>query len=328
MDFESLCLHLKETPQTWLVTGAAGFIGSHLVRTLLHLGQRVRGLDNLSACGMKNLTQIKSEISPDVWAYFELIEGDIREPQDCEKAVQGSDIILHHAALGSVPLSISNPDFVSGVNVEGTRNVAYAAERGGVKKIVFASSCAVYGDYTDKPNTEDQPLKPMSPYAEGKLECEGILGQSQVPAVALRYFNIYGPGQDPDGDYAAVIPKWITKMTRGDPAVIFGDGVASRDFCYVGDVVRANILAACMDQNTPSVMNIGSGRSVSMGTLFETIRSLTGYDSGAVYKPARGGDILHSSADIGRARDALGFTPQMLLAQGLEKTVQYFQGQS
>lgn len=316
VEYKNICDQLKGEPKCWLVTGVAGFIGSHLAQTLLQLGQTVRGLDNLSSGRLSNLSVLEHD-------NFTFIEGDIRKPEDCERAVQGVDIVLHHAAIGSVVISMEKPDLVRDVNEYGFENILTAAQNANVSRVVYASSSAVYGDGGEEPRHESHELAPKSPYAEGKIGNENAALASPLQTVGLRYFNVFGSRQDPAGDYAAVIPKWIDVLNGGMSAIIFGDGKTQRDFCSVHDVVQANILAA-ITQNSEAidqVYNIGSGQNTTLNELLELIQSELNIHSEAVFKDFRNGDIRISCANISKAKELLNYVPQINLQDGLHDLI-------
>lgn len=316
----------------WLVTGVAGFIGSHLAAALLSLGQTVVGLDNLSAGHTANLEAVRGEVGPEAWARFTFLRGDVRDVDTCRRAVAGVSVVLHQAALASVPASLDDPLRCHANNVTGCCNVFEAARQAGVARVVYASSCAVYGDDPTLPKAERLAVAPLSPYALGKVvneayadlyaRCFGLV------VVGLRYFNVYGPRQDPQGAYAAVIPRWMAALARGEAPVIFGDGGTTRDFCHVGDVVRANLLAALAEgpDLAGKVVNIGSGQGLSLLDLFAAIhRAVAAIRPGTAavaprHLPARQGDIRHSLADVSLARTLLGFVPTISLEHGLALT--------
>ena len=257
--------HLAREPRVWALTGVAGFIGSNLLRQLLLSGQRVVGLDNFVTGYRHNLGAVEAEVGPERWTRFRLVEGDLRNPEICQRAVNGVDYVLHQAALGSVPLSLERPDETHAVNVTGFLNLLQAARDAGVCRFVYASSCAIYGDDPESPKREERLGRSLSPYATSKhlneLYADVFERCYHVSTVGLRYFNVYGPRQDPQGAYAAVIPKWIEALVRGDEVRIFGDGLASRDFVFVQDVVQANVLAATSVLGAESdalVCNIGT----------------------------------------------------------------------
>ncbi|MBU1019263.1 SDR family oxidoreductase [Patescibacteria group bacterium] len=290
-----------------LITGGAGFIGSHLAKKLLELGHSVRILDNFSTGKREN---IHSEV--------ELIEGDIRDLDTVKKACEGIDFISHHAAQISVPLSIENPEETMEINGLGTLNVLLAAQEAGASKITFASSSAVYGDTENLPITEDEPVKPLSPYAVSKLlgeyYCQTFEELYGLQVTVFRYFNVYGEGQDPDSPYAAAIPKFIRLKKAGKPLTIFGDGLQTRDFVHVSDVAQANI-TAFETKTDPSPINIGSGETVTVNKLAEMI-------GGEIdHQEERQGDIKHSSANIEKAKEAIQFNPKKSLKEGVSKLI-------
>ncbi|MCI4446284.1 MAG: SDR family oxidoreductase [Candidatus Aminicenantes bacterium] len=306
--------------RNYLITGGAGFIGSHLVETLVNSGCRVRVLDDFSSGKEENLKDLTDRI--------EIIRGDIRNLQLCLKAVEDMEVILHQAAVASVPRSISEPILAHEVNLTGTLNLLLAAARTKVKSLVFASSSAVYGDDPVFPKKEDSLGKPLSPYAAQKLASEKYIQVFSslygFNAVCLRYFNVFGPRQDPQSQYAAVIPIFITRMLQGLPPVIFGDGQQSRDFIYVGNVVRANLLAAEAEGFRGEVFNIGSATRVTINDLAEKINSFLNFSLKPVYAEARVGDIKESYADISRAEKYLGFKPEIDFLQGLKLTIDWY----
>jgi len=306
--------------RNYLITGGAGFIGSHLVETLVNSGCRVRVLDDFSSGKEENLKDLTDRI--------EIIRGDIRNLQLCLKAVEDMEVILHQAAVASVPRSISEPILAHEVNLTGTLNLLLAAARTKVKSLVFASSSAVYGDDPVFPKKEDSLGKPLSPYAAQKLASEKYIQVFSslygFNAVCLRYFNVFGPRQDPQSQYAAVIPIFITRMLQGLPPVIFGDGQQSRDFIFVGNVVRANLLAAEAEGFRGEVFNIGSATRVTINDLAEKINSFLNFSLKPVYAEARVGDIKESYADISRAEKYLGFKPEIDFLQGLKLTIDWY----
>ena len=310
----------------WLVTGVAGFIGSHLAESLLSQGQKVIGLDNLSSGKIGNIAHIKSNHN------FSFIEGDIRDYKTCADASKGADYILHHAAIGSVMKSIEDPVLVDQVNNGGFINIMLAASNSGVKCVVYASSSAIYGEKGGGKRHESEMLQPLSPYAASKCANEhyaaALSNSFGVNAVGLRYFNIYGARQDPNGAYAAVIPKWINAMLVGENIEIFGDGESVRDFCYIGDVVQANILAATGSHKLGgnAVYNIASGQKTTINELFLYLKKSTGYELNAAYKDFRISDIRISCADISKAQKDLGFKPSVTFQDGLADTVRWYKG--
>jgi UDP-N-acetylglucosamine 4-epimerase len=327
---------LAARPRRWLVTGAAGFIGSHLTETLLLLGQEVFGLDNFSTGSPENLADVTSRVGPERAARFSFVEGDIRDPLACRRALENVDVVLHHAALGSVPRSMADPLATHGSNVDGFVQVLLAAREAGVRRFVYASSSSVYGDDASDPKVEDSTGQPLSPYAASKrideIYAATFARSHGVKSTGLRYFNVFGPRQDPNGAYAAVIPRWIERLLTGEPCAIYGDGSTSRDFCYVQNVVQANLLAALVPdaEAGPPVVNVACGARTSLLELFATIRrQVASYVPGAGdrtprLEAPRPGDILHSRASIERARSYLGYQPSHELARGLEETVQWY----
>lgn len=297
----------------YLVTGGAGFIGSNLCDELIARGHEVRVVDDLSTGKRENLAHLGGQV--------ELIVGDIRDAGLLARAVEGCDYVLHQAAVASVPRSVAEPLLCDEVNVNGTLKVLLAAKEAGVKRVVIASSCAVYGDDPELPKRETLRAWPTSPYAVSKLAAEqytrvasDLLG---IEAVALRYFNVFGPRQDPQGDYAAVVPKFLERLLAGEPPIIFGDGAQTRDFVFVGDVVRAN-LAACTAPRAPGqVCNVAGGKSYSITELAALVAEAVGRDLRPIYQPARPGDVLHSSADISLTAERLGWQPRTGLVEGL-----------
>jgi UDP-N-acetylglucosamine/UDP-N-acetylgalactosamine 4-epimerase len=322
-------------PRTWLVTGGAGFIGSHLVERLLALGQRVRVLDDFSTGHRHNV----AEASAGAPERFELVEGDIREPAACRAACAGVDVILHQAALGSVPRSIQDPGTSHDVNVTGFLNVLTAARDAGVARVVYASSSAVYGDHPGLPKVEEATGRPLSPYAVTKaadeLYAHAFASAYGLETVGLRYFNVFGPRQDPQGAYAAVIPLWWKSLFGGEPAWLNGDGETSRDFSYVANVVQANLLAATVTnpEALRTVYNVAAGGRTTLLELFSLMQEEATRLHPAASRvdlerrPARAGDIRHSHADIGRARRLLGFEPTHSIREGLAETVAWYHEQ-
>lgn len=309
--------------ESYLVTGGAGFIGSHLVEALVKEGARVRVLDDFSTGKEENLKEFIDKI--------ELIRGDIRDRQLCLKACQGVEVVLHQAALASVPRSVAEPVLAHEVNLTGTLNLLLAAAQTGVRSFVFASSSAVYGDDPLFPKQEGHEGKPLSPYAAQKLASEKYIQVfSQLfgfNAVCLRYFNVFGPRQDPHSQYAAVIPIFITRVLQGQPPVIYGDGQQSRDFIHVSNVVRANLLAAAAENFRGEVFNIGSSERVTVNELAELIIKKLNPGLTPVYQAPRPGDIRESYADTTRAKEILGFVPQVDFLKGLELTIEWYRKQ-
>jgi UDP-N-acetylglucosamine 4-epimerase len=334
--FQELKENLSAVPNSWLVTGAAGFIGSHLVETLLRLGQTVTGLDNLSTGRAQNLAQVRAAVGPGRWRNFRWIKGDIRDTETCGRVTRSMDYVLHQAALGSVPRSLEDPVQTNDSNVNGFVNLLWAAHVNGVKRFVFASSSSVYGDETTLPQKENKIGRCLSPYALSKrineLYANVFARCYRMETIGLRYFNVFGPRQDPNGAYAAVIPKWIAAMIQNEPVCIHGDGSTSRDFCYVANVVQANLLAATIQNRkaTNQIFNIAFGAQTTLTELFNVLRdglSLT-FEHVRGCKPRHGqfraGDILHSQADIGRAHRLLGYRPTHNAEQGLAEALEWY----
>ena len=331
---------LQAQPKTWLITGVAGFIGSNLLEALLHLGQRVVGLDNFSTGHAHSLEDVRASVSQAAWKRFHFIEGDITSFEDCMAAVSGVDRVLHQAALGSVPRSVSDPISTNRVNVDGFLNVLVAARDAGVERFVYASSSAIYGDHPKLPKVEDRIGRPLSPYAVTKyvneFYAEVFARIYDTETIGLRYFNVFGKRQDPNGAYAAVIPSWFGKLLRGKPCVINGDGETSRDFCYVENVVQANLLAAVVSGEgvTSQVYNIAVGRRTTLNDLYVLIRDslscerpdlssgLTGLEP--IYGPFRPGDVRLSQADISKAARLLGYEPTHSVEQGLNEATRWY----
>lgn len=327
---------LKANPGKWLVTGVAGFIGSNLLESLLRLDQQVVGLDNFSTGKRANLEEVRGSVSSSQWARFRFVEGDIREPAVCASACSGRDYVLHQAALGSVPRSIANPLASHDNNVTGAVNMLVAARDAQVSRFVYASSSSVYGDHPELPKREENTGECLSPYAVTKEVCElyaSVFTRCYgLPCIGLRYFNVFGPRQDPDGPYAAVIPKWIAAMIAGESVVINGDGETSRDFCFVENAVQANILAAVT--RNPEALGKACNTAVharaTLNQLYALIHTRLATEvphlegSKPVHRAFRKGDVRHSEADISRARDLLGYSPSHTLEQGLDAALGWY----
>jgi UDP-N-acetylglucosamine/UDP-N-acetylgalactosamine 4-epimerase len=326
---------LEREPRRWLVTGAAGFIGSSLVQTLLEFGQHVVGLDNFATGHPENLDDVR-ERAGDAARRFAFIEGDIADPETCRRAAEGMDFVLHQAALGSVPRSIEDPVASHRANVDGFVQMALAARDAGVRRLVYASSSSIYGDDPELPKREERTGRALSPYAATKQIDElyaDVFGQVYgLELVGLRYFNVFGPRQDPNGPYAAVIPRWIGELLEGRPCQIFGDGTQSRDFCYVDNAVQANLLAATAGDAAGQVYNVGCGGRTTLSELFALIRDRVAEHAprarGAepAYGDARPGDVPHSQAAIDKAARDLGYAPSHQVDEGLTETVAWFLG--
>ncbi|HYF48067.1 MAG TPA: SDR family oxidoreductase [Planctomycetota bacterium] len=334
--FEDLKAELESNPRVWLVTGAAGFIGSHLVEALLRLNQRVIGVDNFITGSAHNLEDVCEAVGRVAAANFQFIRGDIQSLDLCMTACRGVDYVLHQAALGSVPRSLDDPIKSHRVNVDGHVNMLVAAKDAGVQRFVYASSSSVYGDHPDLPKVEDKIGQPLSPYAMTKLACEqysNVFARCYgLPVVGMRYFNVFGARQNPAGPYAAVIPRWIGNLLRGEECTINGDGLTSRDFCYVENVIQANLLAATAEKEavTGKVFNVACGDRTTLNELFEILRRELSAarpeiaSAEAKYLPFRKGDVAHSLADISRARELLGYEPTHTAAQGLHQTAGWY----
>jgi len=337
--FERLKTRLGANPRVWLVTGAAGFIGSNLVEALLRLGQRVVGLDNFATGYQRNLDEVRTLVSAAQWDNFRFIQGDIRQLDDCRKAMAFDgmpvDHVLHQAALGSVPRSLADPITTDSVNIGGFLNMLVAARDAQVKSFTYAASSSTYGDHPGLPKIEDRIGKPLSPYAVTKyvneLYADVFARCYGFRTVGLRYFNVFGPRQDPDGAYAAVIPKWTSAMLKQEPIHINGDGETSRDFCYIANAVQANLLAATAEDEAAlnRVYNIALGDRTTLNELFGLIRAnLQPHgvtpDVTPVFRDFRAGDVRHSQADIGNAQRLLGYQPTHRIGQGIEEAMDWY----
>jgi UDP-N-acetylglucosamine/UDP-N-acetylgalactosamine 4-epimerase len=333
--YDEVCEDLVNSPRRWLVTGTAGFIGSALLERLLDLGQSVVGVDSFITGHKRNLEDVLA-INPDERLQFRFIEGDLRDLEVAKEAVKDVDIVLHQAALGSVPRSIHDPIASHQHNVDAFLNVLTAAKEAKVGRVVYASSSSVYGDHPGLPKHEDRIGKPLSPYAATK-RIDEIYAQVfhdvyGLQIIGLRYFNVFGRRQDPDGPYAAVIPRWIRSMVEGKPCMIFGDGSSSRDFCYVDNIVQANLLAATAADPavTGTVYNCGCNGRTDLHELFAMIRdnlakSIPGVASAQpVFESPRPGDVAHSQAAIDKIIAALGYAPTHQVAEGMTETVAWF----
>lgn len=326
---------LVAAPKTWLVTGVAGFIGSNLLETLLKLNQTVVGLDNFATGYQKNLDEVQSLVSGEQWDRFSFIEGDIRNFADCQKACSGVDYVLHQAALGSVPRSLADPITTNEVNISGFLNMLTAARDAEVKSFTYAASSSTYGDHPGLPKVEDKIGKPLSPYAVTKyvneLYADVFTRSYGFKSVGLRYFNVFGRRQDPDGAYAAVIPKWTAAMIKNDTVFINGDGETSRDFCYIENTVQANILAATTQNEdaTNQVYNVAVGDRTTLNELFNAIKSALAdnsvtYEQEPTYRDFRPGDVRHSQADISKANGLLGYEPQFNISKGIDEAMAWY----
>lgn len=334
--YDQLKDQLTRAPRTWLVTGVAGFIGSNLLEGLLKLDQRVVGLDNYSTGHRRNLEEVRRLVTPTQWARFTQNDADIQDASACERACQGVDYVLHQAAIGSVPRSVACPSESNASNVTGFLNMLVAAKEARVKRFVYASSSAVYGDHPGLPKVEDKVGRCLSPYAVTKwvneLYADNFALCYGTECIGLRYFNVFGPRQDPDGPYAAVIPKWVAAMIRKEPILIYGDGETSRDFCYVANVVQANLLAATrLDTKAVNqAYNVALSGRTTLNELFQLLRSrLAAHhayvrDCQPVFHDFRVGDVRHSEADIGKARHLLGYEPSHRIDQGLDEALEWY----
>jgi UDP-N-acetylglucosamine 4-epimerase len=336
--YESLRQQLATQPHRWLITGVAGFIGSHLLETLLQLDQEVVGLDNFATGSKRNLAEVRARVNVGQWARFAFHEGSVANLDTCRAACAGVDYVLHQAGFVSVPLSLENPLACHDTNVTGTLHVLLAAREARARRVVYASSSAVYGDHEGLPKIESEIGRPLSPYGASKRmgEIYAQLFQEQFgsTALGLRYFNAFGPRQDPAGGYAAVIPRWIAQLIRGEPCVIYGDGAITRDFCPVSDIVQANLLAAATEiaPGEKIVFNVGLGKSTSLRQLHSMLAEAAvslGFPPphSVALGSARPGDIIHSVAEITAIRTALGFEPSANLSSALLETARWYASQ-
>lgn len=334
--FDQKKQELLQNTNTWLITGVAGFIGSNLLEALLKLNQKVVGLDNFITGKQENLEDVKKGLSSDQWKNFTLYEGDICSFEDCLKVTNRVDYVLHQAALGSVPRSLDDPLKTNEINVSGTLNVFVASRDNNVKRIVYAASSSTYGDHPDLPKIESKIGNPLSPYAVTKyvneLYADVFSKAYNLELIGLRYFNVFGRRQDPDGAYAAVIPKWIAAMIKGDPVIINGDGSTSRDFCYIQNVVQANLLAALTDSKEAinQVYNVACGERTDLNQLFEILREGLSADFQHLkglkpeYREFRKGDVLHSLADVGKIESLLDYKTTHNIGQGLDEALGWY----
>ena len=326
--YEQLCQDMRATPSTWLVTGCAGFIGSNLIEQLLKLGQTVVGLDNFLTGYQKNLDMVEAIVGPEAWARFTFIRGDIRDIATCSQACAGVDHVLHEAALGSVPRSIDDPILTNSCNITGYLNMLVAARDAGVKSFVYAASSSTYGDSPTLPKVEDVIGNPLSPYAVTKyvdeLYADVFARCYGFTTIGLRYFNVFGQRQDPFGAYAAVIPQWFASLLRGDTVYVNGDGETSRDFCYIDNVIQANLLSSfASDTARNNVYNVAFGQRTTLNELFALIKEEVlrhkpeVADAAPVHRDFRAGDVRHSLADISKAATRLGYEPRFDVRTGL-----------
>lgn len=333
--YQELLAHLPSAPRTWLVTGVAGFIGSNLLETLLKLDQRVVGLDNFATGYQRNLDEIRSLVTPEQWARFTFHKGDICDLNTCRRACEGVDYVLHQAALGSVPRSLEDPITANSTNIGGFLNMLVAARDAKVQSFTYAASSSTYGDHPGLPKVEEEIGKPLSPYAVTKyvneLYADVFSRNYGFHSIGLRYFNVFGERQDPDGAYAAVVPKWIAAMIQGDEVFINGDGETSRDFCYVDNVVQANLLAAvstdagALDQ----VYNVAVGGRTTLNQLFSALRVAlrdcgVDYSKQPTYREFRAGDVRHSQADVSKASRLLKYEPAFDMGAGIVAAMPWY----
>jgi UDP-N-acetylglucosamine 4-epimerase len=333
--YDTLCATLRTQPKTWLITGVAGFIGSNLLETLLKLDQRVVGLDNFATGHQRNLDEVRQLVTLDQWQRFSFIEGDIRELVDCQQACRGVDYVLHQAALGSVPRSLNDPITTNKTNIDGFLNMLVAARDEKVSSFTYAASSSTYGDHPALPKVEHNIGKPLSPYAVTKyvneLYADVFSRCYGLHAIGLRYFNVFGPRQDPHGAYAAVIPKWTAAMIAGDDVVINGDGETSRDFCFIDNTVQANLLAATTNNLDAKnqVYNVAVGDRTTLNILFDSLKTTLGqhhvhYHKNAHYQDFRAGDVRHSQADVTKACTLLGYMPSHTIQLGVERAMPWY----
>jgi len=333
--YEELLQSLPKDPKVWLVTGVAGFIGSNLLETLLKLDQTVIGLDNFATGYQRNLDEVQSLVAPEQWQRFRFIEGDIRNLEDCRKACESVNYVLHQAALGSVPRSINDPITTNATNIDGFLNMLVAARDAKVDSFTYAASSSTYGDHPGLPKVEDVIGKPLSPYAVTKyvneLYADVFAKTYGLNSIGLRYFNVFGKRQDPDGAYAAVIPKWTAAMIKGDDIFINGDGETSRDFCYIDNTVQANLLAATTHaaEALSQVYNVAVGDRTTLNQLFSAIQQSlrtngVTVENNAQYRDFRPGDVRHSQADVGKAQRLLGYKPRYDIVAGIDLAMPWY----
>jgi UDP-N-acetylglucosamine 4-epimerase len=332
--YEEIKINLQASPKTWLVTGVAGFIGSNLLETLLLLNQKVVGLDNFATGHQHNLDEVKDIVSKEQWSNFSFIEGDIRDHLVCRKAASGVDYVLHQAALGSVPRSITDPVLTNSANITGFLNMLTAAKDENVSSFTYAASSSTYGDHPTLPKVEENIGNPLSPYAVTKYVNELYANVFEktygFKATGLRYFNVFGKRQDPNGAYAAVIPKWTAAMLNNDKIFVNGDGETSRDFCYIENVVQMNILSAIApDEVRGEVYNVAVGDRTTLNDLFFSIKKALIKNGIKIsieptYRNFREGDVRHSQADISKAKKVLGYEAKFNISEGIGITMQWY----
>ncbi len=331
--YDEIREQLMHEPKTWLVTGVAGFVGSNLLETLLTLGQKVVGLDNFATGYKHNLDEVKGLVTSEQWQNFTFVEGDIRDYETCSKVVKGIDFVLHQAALGSVPRSIEDPITSNSANVTGFLNMINAAKEEGVSSFTYAASSSTYGDHPDLPKKEENIGNPLSPYAVTKyvneLYAQVYARTYEFKSIGLRYFNVFGKRQDPNGAYAAVIPKWAWAMIKGEDISINGDGETSRDFCFIENVIQMNLLAATANEGKDQIYNVAVGDRTTLNELYHLMKSklldcnVNGIKE-PVYQDFRAGDVRHSQADISKARKVLGYEPQYDIKTGIAMTMPWY----
>ena len=332
--YQTVCTQLKQAPKMWLVTGVAGFIGSNLLETLLKLDQKVVGLDNFATGHQYNLDEVQTLVSPAQWNNFSFIEGDIRNFEDCQKACMDVDYVLHQAALGSVPRSIADPITTNATNITGFLNMLTAARDAKVSSFTYAASSSTYGDHPALPKVEENIGNPLSPYAVTKyvneLYADVFARTYAFKTIGLRYFNVFGKRQDPNGAYAAVIPKWTAAMIAGDEVFINGDGETSRDFCFIENTVQANILAATAnDEAKNQVYNVAVGDRTTLNDLFNALQAALNdngvtYNKKPVYREFRAGDVRHSQASIAKIEQFLDYEPEFNINQGINIAMPWY----
>ncbi len=332
--YDQIKQDLLAKPKTWLVTGVAGFIGSNLLEHLLKLNQTVVGLDNFATGHQHNLDEVQGEVNQEQWTRFNFIEGDIRNKEDCKKAVIGVDYVLHQAALGSVPRSINDPATTNDVNISGFLNMLIAARDENVSSFTYAASSSTYGDHPALPKIEANIGNPLSPYAVTKyvneLYADVFARAYNFNTIGLRYFNVFGKRQDPNGAYAAVIPKWTSDMINNEEVFINGDGETSRDFCFIENTVQMNILAAtATDDAKTQVYNVAVGDRTTLTTLYASIQNSLNSNGIAcsnapTYREFRSGDVRHSQADISKAKNLLAYEPEFKIQQGIDKAMPWY----
>ena len=332
--YQTVCTQLKQAPKMWLVTGVAGFIGSNLLETLLKLDQKVVGLDNFATGHQYNLDEVQTLVSPAQWNNFSFIEGDIRHFEDCQKACMDVDYVLHQAALGSVPRSIADPITTNATNITGFLNMLTAARDAKVSSFTYAASSSTYGDHPALPKVEENIGNPLSPYAVTKyvneLYADVFARTYAFKTIGLRYFNVFGKRQDPNGAYAAVIPKWTAAMIAGDEVFINGDGETSRDFCFIENTVQANILAATAnDEAKNQVYNVAVGDRTTLNDLFNALQAALNengvtYNKKPVYREFRAGDVRHSQASIAKIEQFLDYKPEFNINQGINIAMPWY----